>query len=372
MKKTLSLVLALVLLLSLAIFCGCSAEEEQPNDPSGGTTQTPPDESGGQTDQTTSDPSAMTDEELMAAPANQYVPEKLERGLEVLVAWDAMQLDDQLYVMMTDGWRADLEPLGFTVMVSSFEVDPAIQKEHLENYLTMGCAVYVTAMNDPDSGVELCALAEENGCYFIQQGSVPNGHVSVACNVDQEDIGRRQVEMSVAWIDQVYGDVPDGSIHVAFIGNTTNEDPAIRTAAVEAAIAEDPRQQLVFTNHNSLGLDVAYTAVEEAFTYDPEIRIVYTFNVTQAIGANNYIMSLPGIDVSQYAVFANGTNNDAPVLIEQAAENGSVLRGTIAFGGDPMWGNVTDATLGLLDGSIEPGLVIWDPNWPVCSFDFSY
>lgn len=376
MKKVLSMIL-ISLLLSFACFSGCSEGGADPSvtdaNQQASSTQPGQAQTGEPNGEEEADPSTLSDAELAATLPNMYVPEKLARGMEVHVAWPSMQLDDQFNVMMSNGLRDDLEPLGYTVTITSFNGDVSLQLQQIENFLTLGTACIVTSMNDPDSGVDLCKKCEEAGCYFIQQGSVPNGYVSGAINVDQTDIGRRQVEMAVAWIDQVYGDVPDGSIHVAFVGNTTNEDPAVRTAAVEAAIAEDPRQQLVFTNHNSLGIDVAYTAVEEAFTYDSEIKIVYTFNATQAIGANNYVIALPNADLSRYAIFANNYNADALALIEQSDENdGSVIRGTIAFGADPAWGNLTLAVTGLLDGSYTPGTVTWEPNWAICSFDFSY
>lgn len=60
-------------------------------------------------------------------------------------------------------------------------------------------------------------------------------------------------------------------------------------------------------------------------------------------------------------------------LIDQAdTNNGSVMRGTIAFGGDPAWENVTKGVLGLLDGTLEAGYVLWEPNWAINNFGYEY
>ena len=179
--------------------------------------------------------------------------------------------------------------------------------------------------------------------------------------------------MASAWVDQTYPDAGPDELHVAFLGNTNNSDPAVRTAALEDYIATDPRFNYVYHDHGSTGTDAAFTAIQNAFTYDPEIKIVFTFNVTQAIGANNYITSLDGVNLAEYGVFCGGTNADAVQMIEQAAtDDGSVIRGTIAFGGANPYEGVLNATLGLFSGTYECGVVILEPDWSINSFGYEY
>lgn len=359
MQRTFAIILTFAMILVFSTFTGCAQESNQDSNnvsPNSDITKNTDDVISTETveigDWVTVEVNTNTDgqitydglslEELENSLPYENVPQKLAAGMEVFVAWELVQLDDAFFVMLSEGVQADLEPLGFTWMVSEFVNDTAVQIQHIENYLTMGASVMITSMNDPNAGSDLCAMCKEAGCYFLQQGSVPEGYVSMAVNVDQEQIGRETVKMAQAWIDIVNPDAVEDEYHVALLGNTTNTDPAVRTQTIENALAEDPRTNLVFTNHDSLGIEVAYNAVVEAFTYDPSIRIVITFNPTQAIGANNYIAAMPGVDLAEFAIFFNSYTQEALDLIDQAdSNNGSVMRGTIGFGGDPAWENVT-------------------------------
>lgn len=388
MKKILAILMALCLVFSMAALVGCAKEEA----PAGGA-ETPA--AGGETQKedtanviqggdgvTSTGESSVQNElpttesgeaDLENALPNQYVPEKLAAGMEVLVAAVHLQLGDQLYVMIDDALKNMAEDLGYVYASSSMDDDLAKGIQLIENYVQMGAASIVCQLNDPDAGVDICEYCEENGCYLSIVGAVPNGYISCAVNVDQTIIGTQQYYLASAWVDQQYPDAADGSIKVAFLGNTVNTDPAIRTYATEDLIKADPRMELVYTNHDARSLDKAFTAIEEAFTMDDGIRLCLTFNSTQAVGCNNKIMSLPNVNPEEYAVFCCSYNAETLELIEQSKTNASVLRGTIGFGGEAgPWDGYAKALFGLLDGTMAPGTVYWERIWAINEVGFEY
>lgn len=375
MKKALSLVLALAILCSMALMCACTGTTAPAGtDPGAADSGTPagtPAPTGGET----ADPppaEELTEAVLQASLPNEYVPEKLAAGMEVVVASVWQGLTDQLFVLIDENLALIAEEKGYCYSSASMDDDFSKGIQLIENFVQMGAANIVTILPDPSAAIDICRTCEENGCYLSLVGAVPDGYVSCCVNVDQSTIGTQQAELAKAWVDQQYPDAGPGEIKVAFLGNTMNSDPAVRTYATEDALAADPRFDLVYTNHNSRSLDAAFTAVQEAFTMDPGVRLVLTFNSSQAVGCSNYIMSLPNAELSEYAVFCCGYNNETLELIEQSKTNDSVLRGTMAFSGAVPWEGYELALFGLLDGRIQPGDVYWERIWAIDEVGFVY
>lgn len=387
MKKALSVILSLLLVLSLCAFIGCSQETEPADSapPESDAAPSPADSTtevydiGGYVSVsivTAADGSVtydgLTREQLGASMANEHVPQKLAAGMDVLVGVAHMQLGDQHNIARNEGLKNALEELGFTYAYEAFDFDAGKQLQLIENYLTMGAALIETNMLDVAASIELCERTEAQGCYFVVMGATPDGYVSCSVNVDQTLFGTKHAEIFLDWVDKTYPDAGPGDIKICFLGNIRNADPAVRTYAVEARLAQDERIAVAFSNHDTLSLEGAYSLVENAFQADPNICAVLTFNISQATGASNYIVSLPGIDYSKYGVFCNNYDNAIIELIEASSANDgtSVLRGTIINGSEVPHGDELLATTDLLLRGVDTPHYIDQQLWTINSTGF--
>ena len=112
--------------------------------------------------------------------------------------------------------------------------------------------------------------------------------------------------------------------------------------------------------------------MENAFQADPDIRGVITFNVNQAMAANNYICSLPGINYEEYGIFCNNTDDAVTSLIGASAANDgtSVLRGTIINDAQVAGSDETTAVAGLLLQGKTPPYDLVQPLWTINSVGY--
>ena len=93
-----------------------------------------------------------------------------------------------------------------------------------------------------------------------------------------------------------------------------------------------------------------------------------------SIEVNNYIISFPNVDLSEYATFPTQPTDAVYELIEQSKSGNSIYRGTIAYGADKSSEkhpaeNLVTATWSVLNGA-EITYWIFDEVWAVSSFNF--
>lgn len=364
--KKISIILTILMLLSLLSVAACSKTEaevpgaELPQDqaaetpPAGQTGDVPV--GGDATDQ--GEDSAMTPEELAQTLPFEHVPEKLEAGMEVLVAGIMQNLSDQMIVDTQEGLKGALEELGFTYIYTSYDLDTSMQLTQMENYLTMGAALITTALSDVSLCTQYSEMCEAQGCYFTVNGSLPTDYISGASAVDMAYVGKLIAEMALEWVSQAHPNAGEGEIKVAQLGNIRNPEPMLNTETIYNIISADPRCEIVYKNDNAMGIDAAYTAAEEAMTANPNVRLFMCFNFAQATGVNNLVMSLPNVDPGEFGVFGWSYDQAALQLVEASKTDGSILRGLVISAAETTYEAMYNVITGLLlDGAATPYII---------------
>ena len=77
-------------------------------------------------------------------------------------------------------------------------------------------------------------------------------------------------------------------------------------------------------------IDGGFNAMQDAMTYDKDIRVVVVTSYNAAIGAQNYIMSQPGVVCDEYGIFSGGLDSTLDQMLADAAAGNGVFRGSAA------------------------------------------
>ena len=363
MKKILAILLALIMVFSLASLAACGEkktetkpEENVPADDVNGD-----EENGG-----------VSAETLDSSKPNEYVKEKLEAGREVMVAWQYNN-PDTVSAIMAERFREELPPMGFSYVSSSFDDNATTQIEQIENYVTMGYAFVMGATNDPTAIQDAVKAAEEAGTSFIYYGTIPEGDFYTgAASIDLDALGYTSGLIARAWLDENYPDAGEGEIHVACYGFYLVTETGILSDAIRRSFADDPRCTVVYTDDNCTGIDGGYNATENAFMVDPEIKIVASYDLNAAYGASNFIASKDGANLDKYCVVGTTSNASLQDFLDLTADGKGCFRGTVCGADDPIAGVMQCLNELVYGGVTEKPHVVLEALNAKTTFDFDF
>jgi len=333
-KRGLAILLAMLMLLSLAALAACDSGTANPDN---GSAQTNTDTTPENTDNGSTTPENTDNGNgEQAPPVDDHEPtiEELEAAMDwsqVTIGITCVSMSDGFVNAICGGMRDRFEALGASASIAEYYGDPTQDISNIENFITMGCDIIfdfcLTA--EPMEGVTEQALAA--GVKMVFGGSRPDFPFTAAIDTDHVRIGQLTSEMAIAWIDENFPDAGPDEIHAAAMVSTAIEALKNRSDAMVEALEADPRVTVTYIREGQLP-DEGFTGTEEALTYDSSIRIVVCANDSLALGASNYIMTIAGADLSEYAVFGSGYTPETTEVTMSSAENASVLRGLIAYG----------------------------------------
>lgn len=368
MKKLIALILATLMLLSLASLAACQTQGE-----TNPTAQTP--------DATSSVPTDPADDgagdEYAGLPVTAYhgksVPELLAEGTKPLVAISMPSFADPIIQFIGDGLAANFAGAGFETIQLDCDSDIPTQISQIENCVTMGAVAVILGSMEPNALDTCNNYARENGLLIVVLGDIPTSHeVDGGVASDFTAFGRAEGEMILAYIDQKYPGAEPGSVKVSTGVNSAYTTMIDCTDATREVLESDPRVRIVFTQDLVYTIDTGYTYAEQSLTFDPDIRIFAVSHDAAAIGVNNYIISIPSVDPSDYAVFNIGGAAETSELIEMAQNGESAVQGAIMYGGSDPSLALFESAYKMLIGEEEAPYWVPEPFWSVNSFGWEY
>ena len=352
MKKALAIFLAVTMLVSLVSLaaCGNKKEVETKNE----------DESADQTI------------DLSKTLPHEYIQEKLDAGQEVIVAYAATTFDNGTAMLLDEGFNKAFTDMGFKYLNATCDNDTAKQIEQIENFVTMNTACIIITSGDP-AGIEDCVTsAEKAGTYCVFYGAMPEYSLAGTVNIDLKQLGEACAKTALAWIDIAYPDATeDDSIHAAAFGFYVVTETGIISDAMRDTLDADPRVKVVYEDNNCQGIESGFSGAEAAFTYDSSIKLLLIYDVSAAVGANNYIMSIPNADLTQYGVFNINYSEEVSQLIDSSKDGGSVMRGA-AMGNLDICAATVDCVKGLLLEGVDPQYDFSETIFSVNAIDYTY
>lgn len=338
MKKTMSAILILAILLSLSALAGCGGDNV----------------------------------DLSKTKPNEYVQEKLEAGMEVLIGYVNTAIDNDYSKGVSDGLKAMFEEKGYTFTVSVYGQDLSLGISQVENNIEAGAAAIIVNVNADGEFDSVAAQALEAGVFFCTQGSTPSYPTSVSLSYDHAKIGETLGTIALEWVNQRYPDAGQGEVHAAFAVISMAADLVTRFESAKDVLTADGRVVITYEKDDlTATVDSGYTFCEEAMTYDRDIRLFVCFNSSQALGCNNYIDSMPEYELIDFASFGMDDNVSASQKIAEAKEdpNSSMLRGFATAGGYSTFDVIGNAVLALLEGK-EQEQILQMPIYVSTSFGY--
>ncbi|MDR3280987.1 MAG: sugar ABC transporter substrate-binding protein [Synergistaceae bacterium] len=265
---------------------------------------------------------------------------------------------------LTDSWLALIaEKIGYYCTLDGIEFiategqgDITVQIQQTENFIAMGCDVIIAQPVNLDAFRSVVEEARSKGIKVIFWADDPPYEVEGSYMSVDEIQGKLCGEMAIAWANQTFPkDAANGGIKVAWLTTQYDDRPSAknRQDAMIAAIAGDPRFEVVFRKDNLTLPNECTDAMNECLALNPDINVIFTFSDAHAIGANAGVMADKSLDYSKIAIFGGSSTAEALALVDQSVNNDSVIRGLVLFGqGDDYFIGGANAIKGIIDGTV--------------------
>lgn len=255
------------------------------------------------------------------------------------VGFSAMTLGAEFFANLDDTCKEYFTENGYEYVSMSFEMNTATQVTDIENMINMGCDAICLFVSDEAAIVDVCkrALAEGIKVYPIATWVKDREAYTFCQGTDQRKTGVGTAQMAADWIEKTFPDAEDGTIEVVVIGNTQTEEANDRTEGFYEVENFTSKAKVVEMFDLSGATDTNIKAQEYTdiiVSKYPDCKVILCYGVDVELGVNEVIMRTPGIDYEHFAAFGVDTSMVAYQLIADSVNNTSVLRGTYNLGDD--------------------------------------
>ncbi len=309
MKKTLCILLSLVLVL--ALFSACGKQPETAESPSPEASDTP-----SETPET-------------STPPDESDPKR------VLAIW--MTLSDTAWQVMDEMLGGFFKDEGGYVYDSlSSEGDPVLQIEQVENAAVQGYDLIFLVAISGEAVADACQRAMDDGVYVYAFINNP-----INCNVyhtiDHKMSGEMHVNAAVEWALEKWPDAGEGEINTVLIGQDFNETNKIAWAAMQETAAKYPQLNIVDAITIEESMSEGQSKAENVLTMHPniEINLWIVGTASGLLGVNAAVMAEnSGVhDINNVGIVGNVLNTEVAGLLAASPENGSAVRLCTVNGG---------------------------------------
>jgi ABC-type sugar transport system substrate-binding protein len=283
----------------------------------------------------------------------------------------------------------------YDVQVASADGNPNNQATQVENFTAMKPAFLFAMPAEASSLVPKLIAARDAGVKVLVVGGDPGDEKAYdsVMMMNQFLAGSYEAYMAKEWVDKTYPDAADGSIETAILESTLNTDAAARSAGMKMiaepwlknvkgeyidatgkVVSEADRvanpayssKVKVVANTQAEMFQAGQTAVQNILTTNPNVKLILAYAGDGAMGASQAILDEyakgAGVsaieDLNKVAVFGVGMIGPEGAAVLDSANNKTVFRGTIRFGGD-LIGRTMEIVGKMLGGDITK--IIYDP-----------
>ncbi len=223
---------------------------------------------------------------------------------------------------------------GIRYQATSSEFKTADQILNIENFVSMGATHIVIMGLDVPSLLDTMKSAREAGVKVLVGGTLPTDPdaFDFAVITDQGAQGDRAAKMAAAWVDETFPTAADGSIEVAIMEFSAIETFKARSDALSAVETYSSKVRIVQHYEIPDGQEAAAKTQEYTqllLTTNPDVKLILCYSDGYAIAANEIIMTAPGIDLPEFAIFACGWSDVVASAVADSATGKSVVRGTV-------------------------------------------
>jgi ABC-type sugar transport system substrate-binding protein len=327
-----------------------------------------------------------------AAPAATEAPAQPAGKPVLAVALPA--LDNPLMLGFKDAFTKAFGEK-YDVQVASADGNPNNQATQVENFTSMKPAFLFAMPAEASSLVPKLVAARDAGVKVLVAGGDPGDEKAYdsVMMMNQYLAGMYEAYMAKQWVDATYPDAQDGTVETAILESTLNTDAANRSAGMKMIVepwlknvkgeyvdatgkvvseadkvanpAYSSKVKVVADTQAEM-FQAGQTAMQNILTTNPNVKLVLAYAGDGGMGASQAMLDEyakgKGVsvidDLNKVAVFGIGMIGPEGQAVLDSADNKSLFRGTIRFGGD-LIGRTMEFAQKILNGDIQK--IIYDP-----------
>lgn len=326
MKKVLAVVLASMMVLSLAACGGDKKEETQAPDTQAATTEAAAEETDAtEADTTEAAAESSAAETQAAAPAGDYVADVNGDG-KIIVGYISKNLTDVFHIAINehakttfDQWAADGKIDEWTGILDG-ETDPNKQIDHADTCISRGCDFVIILPAEKDASDPAVTKMADAGinvlCVNSDTTSTPDRAVALTISDDTE-AGR----MLANWVVE---NCPDGGKYVHCQGAQGNSAQIARGEGMHEVMDPLSQFELVSEQYNvEWSADSAVNQATDALTkYGDELVAVICDNDDMSSAVQRYMNQQGRSDV----VCVGVDGNEGPIQMVANGEMGATIK----------------------------------------------
>lgn len=272
---------------------------------------------------------------------------------------------------LTGAVKEQGEAEGLNVQIADAGGSAMKQLEQMENFIAMGVKAIGVWPCDPNNMQDVIKRAQDQGIKVLV-GGTDTGVYDVMMNMDQYNCGEQIAEMGIEWLLKNFSE--DGTeatinapLKVIVIKYTGTIDAVNRCNGIIDKITNWGHAEVIVAQGEAITGAEARSVIENMWQQNADAQLVMTYNADSALGVNEFLMGLPGLDFSKLAVFSGDNSDPITEIINMSPTNESVFRGTMSIVGPAINGEQMDlpvatyqALRNLANGSYEWGPQITD------------
>lgn len=274
-------------------------------------------------------------------------------------------LGEGFFQMLADTYKATFEAKGWEASYADGGFNPETQISAAENYISMGVDVLVIWAVAPEAMTGVVKQAMDQGIKVISfVAELPQYDVLMVS--DDSVIAGYCAKLAAKWIDETYADAPDHSVPVGVLSCRT-ADTGVLQADVLLKIEDYSKKAKLAGEfeQSDESATTGQTTAENLYTTNPEIKVFLTPHNGLANGIASFYtgLSSPVTNYDGMGIFCINGDDTTAQSIKDSVDGKSPLRGTVMTGGVQDTANeIYKYVSGVLDGTYESGYVSYARN----------
>lgn len=269
---------------------------------------------------------------------------------------------------LTGAVKEQGEAEGLKVQIADAGGSAMRQVEQMENFIAMGVKAIGVWPVDPNNMQDVIRKAQENGVKVLV-GGTDTGIYDVMMNMNQYNCGEQIAEMGIEWLLKTFSE--DGTPEklsvkpkVIVIKQTSTIDSTNRSNGIIDKITAWGYADVVVAQGEAMTSAEARTVIENMWQQNSDAQLVLTYNADSALGVNEFLMGLAGLDYSKLAIFSGDNSDPIMEIINMSPSNQSVFRGTMAIVGPSINGEQVDLPVATYQAlrNLANGTYSWGPQ----------
>jgi ABC-type sugar transport system substrate-binding protein len=255
---------------------------------------------------------------------------------------------------VTEKFKAD----GVTVNVYGADEGGLNQQfDQIENCISMKSDfMYVMAAGEIDQLVPAIEEAKKAGIMVMGVPPQKLAPFDAIMHTSQKEDGEKVAKMACDFIEAKYPKAAAGSVETAIIGAaSSNVGMNLRDQGYSTITDICPKVKLVaHLDISGDSIPSGQAAAENVLTANPNVKVFLGQSSAHAQGIANAIKALPGVDLSEYGVFAGDMD---PSMIPTVTGCADPYKGFVAIGGTSLDQATYDQIKKMLQGVEHPNII---------------